>query len=144
MKRRKISLETLAGGALAGRVDEALMDAVVNMMDTTTDAKKKRRVIITIDLVPDEQRRIAGVSVSVTSKLAPHEPAETHLLMEVSPEGRIGITEYGSQIPGQMDFGDLDGEPGSPRGFDAATGEIFEGKVADISQRTARKAGGTG
>lgn len=128
MGKRRISLETLAGGEVADRVDEALMDAVVNMMDPGTDAKKKRRVSIVIDLVPDEKRRVAGVSVSVTAKLAPHGPAKTSLLMDVSPSGEIGVTEYGSQIPGQMDLADYGGaENRGPRGFDAATGEIHEG-----------------
>lgn len=128
MGKRRISLETLAGGEAADRVDEALMDAVVNMMDPGTDAKKKRRVSIVIDLVPDERRRVAGASVSVTAKLVPHGPAKTSLLMDVSPSGEIGVTEYGSQIPGQMDLADYgEAENRGPRGFDAATGEILEG-----------------
>lgn len=143
MKKQQISLETLANGELAGRMNEAIMDAVVNMMDPNTDAKKKRRVIVTIDLLPDDNRRTEGVSVSVTTKLAPPAPAKTYLAMGVSQLGEIEVAEYDGQIRGQMSIADFeDGEQQKVRGFDAATGEIFEGNVVGIDQGAARKTGG--
>ena len=143
MKRQPINLETLMDGELSERVNEALMDAVVNMMDPNTDTKKKRRVIITIDLLPDDDRRVAGVSASVTTKLAPPTPAKTYLAMGVSERGEIEVAEYDGQIRGQMSLADFEDEgQQEARGFDAATGEIFEGNVASIGQRAARKAGG--
>lgn len=153
MREQRFNMETLAGGALAERVNEALMDAVVNMMNPATSAKKKRRVNIAIDLVPDENRRIAGMSISVTTKLVPHEPAKTNLLMDVSQSGELDVREYGDQIPGQINFEDigaLDGEESAtiknrkqgPVGFDAATGEIFEseghGNVVSIEHTAAQ------
>lgn len=156
-----ICLETLAGGALAEKVDDALMQVVENIQNPNTEAKIKRRVTIAIDFAPGKTRQVANVKISVTTKLAPAEAIDTQMLMGYDIRtGELGVSEIGDQISGQMNLADFSqpgeeadraaGQPaGKPldlknrqQGFDWETGEIHESgeseNIVDIGQRAAQ------
>lgn len=159
MKGRKanIRLDTFAGGALAEKVDEAVMQVVENIQNPNTEAKIKRRISIVIDFAPSKTRQVANTKISVTTKLAPTEAIDTQVLMGVDMRtGELGIQEIGDQIRGQMNLADFDQtkeEPqeaagGKPldlrnrgpvpgKDVDPETGEVLmeEQKIVDIGQR---------
>ena len=159
-----IRLETLAGGALAEKVDEALVQVVRNIQDPNTEAKARRRVTIAIDFAPGKTRQAASVKISVTAKLAPAEAIDTQMLMGYDIRtGELGVSEIGDQISGQMNLADFSrpeeperkpdtaaGQAGRPldlknrpipgKDADPDTGEIMENqeKIVDIGQRAAQ------
>lgn len=160
MKGRKanIRLDTFAGGALAEKVDEAVMQVVENIQNPNTEAKIKRRISIVIDFAPSKTRQVASTKISVTTKLAPTEAIDTQVLMGVDMRtGELGIQEIGEQISGQMNLADFDHAEEKPqeatgggkpldlrnrgpvpgKDVDPETGEILieEQKIVDIGQR---------
>lgn len=164
MKKPKtgISLETLAGGALAEKVDDAVRQVVENIQNPNTEAKIKRRICITIDFAPSKTRQLANTKISVTTKLAPTEAIDTQMFMGVDIRtGELGISEIGDQINGQMNLADFSQPKEAPeekpaeerpagkpldlknrpgKDVDPETGEIIEEseKVVNIGQRAAQ------
>ena len=75
-----INLETLAGGAFAEKLNEAL----------------------------NKTRQLVSTQIAVTTKLAATEAIDTQMIMGVNMRtGQIEIAEYDGQIRGQMSFNDL-------------------------------------
>ena len=154
MKKQKISnninLETLAGGAFAEKINEALMQVAENIQNQNTDATAKRGISVNIKFTPNKTRQLVSTSISVTTKLAATEAIDTQMIMGRNMRtGVIEIAEYDGQITGQtaLDFDQAEEaeapEPnGKPldlrnrgneaadlvpgRDFDPATGEVYE------------------
>lgn len=78
------TIHSLADGAIPELFQEELNRAVENIGDPNTDAKTVRKVVLTVEIKPDERREIASVSTSVVSKLAP-----TRRISSVMHFGRI-------------------------------------------------------
>lgn len=72
------------------RVDQEIAKAVDNILDVNTEAKAKRKITLTIEMKPEDERR--GVSMAITAQaiLAPVAPVTTSVL--------IGSDEYGGII----------------------------------------------
>lgn len=104
----KIDLNQFAGGVLLEKFNGALETVIKNMQDPNTSFKNKRGITIDIGFTQNEQRDDAKVSIAVKTKLAPVIPIETSLFMGKDLEtGEIEIHEYGKQVPGQMNFVDI-------------------------------------
>lgn len=89
-----INLETLAGGAFAEKLNEALMQVAENIQNPNTEATTKRQLVST--------------QIAVTTKLAATEAIDTQMIMGINMRtGQIEIAEYDGQIRGQMSFNDL-------------------------------------
>ncbi|MGE7650525.1 replication terminator protein [Peribacillus frigoritolerans] len=95
-----IDLSTFADGALAERVNLDLQKLFENIADPNTDAKKTRKLTLTLTLKADDKRDI--VSTSITSKLAvaPARDLETKIVIGHNGSSVIG-QELKSGIPGQ-------------------------------------------
>lgn len=108
-----IHLETLAGGAFAEKINEALMEVAENIQNPNTDPTQQRSITVNIKFRPHKTRQIAGTQISVTTKLAATEAIDTQMIMGVNMRtGKIEIAEYDGQIQGQMSIGDIpDPEP---------------------------------
>lgn len=103
-----INLETLAGGAFAEKLNEALMQVAENIQNPNTEATTKRQIQITLKFAPNKTRQLVSTQIAVTTKLAATEAIDTQMIMGVNMRtGQIEIAEYDGQISGQMSFNDL-------------------------------------
>lgn len=71
-------------------VDQEIAKVVDNILDVSTEAKTKRKITLTIEMKPEDERR--GVSMAITAQtiLAPASPVTTNVL--------IGGDKYGGII----------------------------------------------
>lgn len=149
MKKQKpqnnINLETLAGGAFAEKLNEALMQVAENIQNQNTEATAKRGITVNIKFAPNKSRQMVSTSISVTTKLAATEAIDTQMIMGVNMKtGQVEVAEYNGQIPGQLSLEDLEqDEPDrddklaqlaasgliAGRDFDPDTGEVYANTV---------------
>lgn len=104
----KINLETLAGGAFAEKLNEALVQVADNIQNPNTEATTKRQINVTIKFAPNKTRQLVNTQIAVTTKLAATEAIDTQMIMGVNMRtGQLEIAEYDGQIRGQMSLSDL-------------------------------------
>ena len=90
-----INLETLAGGAFAEKLNEALMQVAENIQNPNTEATTKRQIQITLKFAPNKTRQLVSTQIAVTTKLAATEAIDTQMIMGVNMRtGQIEIAEY--------------------------------------------------
>ena len=103
-----INLESLAGGAFAEKLNEALMQVAENIQNPNTEATTKRQIQILLKFAPNKTRQLVSTQISVTTKLAATEAIDTQMIMGINMRtGQIEIAEYDGQIRGQMSLSDL-------------------------------------
>ena len=124
-----INLETLAGGAFAEKLNEALMQVAENIQNPNTEATTKRQIQITLKFAPNKTRQLASTQIAVTTKLAAtgkpldlknrnKKPAE----VPADQEQEKAEAAAGELVPG--------------RDFDPETGEVFENGRPPVDQPT--------
>lgn len=67
-------------------------------------AANKRKITLTIELTPDDERRTIGVSVTAKSTLAATNPVATALYVTSDGNGELVVAEMVPQVPGQMNM----------------------------------------
>lgn len=99
----KRSILEMARGAFQERVDSEMAKVIDNILDESTIANKKRKISVTLEFIPDNDRSNISVEFSVKSTLAPIAPAATSLYISGAPEsGEVRVVEKLPQIPGQL------------------------------------------
>ena len=96
------SLLQMAYGAIQERVDYEVSRVVDNILDMNTEAKVKRKVVLTITMVPDEDRQVVKIEASAKSTLAPVTPVGTSLVITADGNGEMILAEIIPQVPGQI------------------------------------------
>ena len=96
------SLLQMAKGAIQERVDYEVTRVVDNLLDMNTEAKAKRKVVLTILMTTDEDRRVVKVEASAKSTLAPVTPVGTSLVITADGNGEMMLAEIIPQVPGQI------------------------------------------
>lgn len=96
------SLLQMAKGAIQERVDYEVSRVVDNILDMNTEAKVKRKVVLTIVMVPDEDRQVVKIEASAKSTLAPVTPVGTSLVITADGNGEMILAEIIPQVPGQL------------------------------------------
>lgn len=96
------SIMRMARGAFEERVDYEMSRVIENIMDRNTKPTAKRKITLTIEMTPDDDRRMIQVSVTAKSALAPTAPVATSLCMTTDHNGEVVVAEMVPQIPGQM------------------------------------------
>lgn len=96
------SLLQMAKGAIQERVDYEVSRVVDNILDMNTEAKVKRKVTLTIVMVPDEDRQVVKIEASAKSTLAPVTPVGTSLVITSDLNGEMMLAEIVPQVPGQI------------------------------------------
>lgn len=142
------NMEQFAQGAFTVQVNRELETVMNNISDPNTDATAKRKITVTIELKPNEQRDFVTTSVTARSSLAPALGAVTAINIGKNLKtGKVEAQEIGNQIPGQMSIDEVGMETVEvvERVVDPSTGEIFERPVqtaADnvVDLRKARQA----
>ena len=91
------SLATLIGGSTIARFDEALVEAIKNLIDPNCDWKSKRVVTLKLELkAATENRDVVSAVVKVETKLAQPEPAATTMFVGRTRKGFV-LTEHNPQ-----------------------------------------------
>ena len=96
------SLLQMAKGAIQERVDYEVTRVVDNLLDMNTEAKAKRKVVLTITMTADDDRRVVKVEASAKSTLAPVTPVGTSLVITADGNGEMMLAEIIPQVPGQI------------------------------------------
>jgi len=107
------SILRMSMGAIEERVNYEMGSILDNILDINTDAKKKRKMTITLEFVPDAERRTIQVNAGVKSSLVPTDPVLTSLYVASNPaSGEMEVYEMVPQIPGQQAMsGDVQEDP---------------------------------
>lgn len=95
---QKRSILQMARGAIQERADYEMSRLLANILDANTSPTAKRKLTLTLELKPDDQRQNIVVSVTAKSALAPTNPVVTSLYVA---DGE-NVVEMVPQIPGQM------------------------------------------
>ena len=107
------SILQMAKGAIQERVDYEVSRVIDNILDMNTEPTVKRKVVLTIELKPDEGRQVIAMSASAKSTLAPTTPIASSLVITSDGLGEMVVAEIVPQIPGQMNIDG--GEQEKPR-----------------------------
>lgn len=104
---QRASILQMAQGAFQERVDYEMQRCVDNILDVNTKATAKRKITLTIELTPDDDRRQIRVNVVAKATLAATNPVATSLCVTTDGNGEMVVAEMvpkkpKSQIPGQM------------------------------------------
>ena len=105
------SILEMARGASTERVDYEMGRVLQNVLDPNTKATAKRKITLTVEFTPDDERQTIGVSVTAKSTLAPTTPIKTSLYASQGSFGDFAVVEMTPQIPGQTNFDGDEQEP---------------------------------
>lgn len=104
MNENRDSIMRMARGAFEERVDYEMDKVIQNILDPNTKATAKRKITLTIELTPDDERRQIQVSVTAKSTLAATNPVATSLYVTGDSNGELVVAEMVPQVPGQMNM----------------------------------------
>ena len=130
---RHFNLESFAGGELSRQINRDIEAVMRNVVDPNTDVKAKRKITVTIEFKPNEQRNFITTNVNSKPTLAPALGAVTALgVQQDLTSGAIDVAEIGSKMPEATVK--VEGKT-----VDTETGEIMEkgSKVVDLRKREA-------
>lgn len=102
MEQNIKSIVQMARGAIEERIDLEMTRILENILDPNTKATAKRKLTITLELSPDDERSTISVSATAKSALAPTNPVATALYVGRT-NGETQAVEMTAQIPGQTD-----------------------------------------
>ena len=98
----KNSILDMATGAIKERVDYDVARVIENVLDLNTKAQAKRKITLTIEFAPDEDRKKIAISVTSKASLCPTNPVSTALAFIPTKDGEVQLVEMVPQIPGQI------------------------------------------
>lgn len=120
MKDARSSILQMVNGAVQERVDLEVSKVVDNILDPNTEPTAKRKITLTIELKPDDERQFITMKASAKSTLAPVTAIGTTLAITADQNGEMVIAEMTPQVPGQIS---MDGqEQAAPKLLRIATG----------------------
>lgn len=102
--QKRNSIMQMAKGAFQERVDYEMSRVIDNILDLNTKATAKRKITLTIELTPDDERRQIQVAVTAKSTLASTNPVATSLCITSDGNGEMVVAEMVPQIPGQLNM----------------------------------------
>lgn len=100
MKSKKQILE-MARGALMERANYELERIVENILDPNTPAAKKRKLTVTLELLPDEDRRMIQISATAKSALMATTPIQAAFWLSTDDNGVPVMQELIADTPDQ-------------------------------------------
>ena len=83
------SILQMARGAIMERADYEMSRIMANIADPNTKATGKRKLVISMTFVPDDDRQTIDVTVSAKSTLEPTSPVKTALYLADTDGGDI-------------------------------------------------------
>ena len=107
-----LTIESLYGGGAVERLHGAMQEALQNILDPNTPAKKARKVKLELTIKPNEQRNMAEMLVTTSCTLCAPEPLETSIFIDKDRDGKAHASELSTGedfaqnvLPGTMESG---------------------------------------
>ena len=101
----KKSILEMSMGAILERVDYEMgrvLDNILDPNDPNTKPTGKRKITISLELVPSADRRTITVLTTAKATLVPTDPVTTSLYITNQPStGEMVVAEMVPQVPGQ-------------------------------------------
>lgn len=97
-----ISLDSIAGGGLAEKLNIELRKLAENVLDPNTKATASRTVTATITFKPNETRQLGAAEISVKSSLAPSNGIPTSFVFDFDSDGKAVVKELMTRDPNQL------------------------------------------
>ena len=92
-------------GAILERVDYEMGKVIDNILDPNTKPTGKRKITVSLELIPSADRRTITVQTTAKSALVPTDPVTTSLFITNQPgSGEMVVAEMVPQVPGQVAF----------------------------------------
>lgn len=98
------SLDALCNGALTERFNSEFAKFLRNLVDPNTDAKKKRKLILTLEAIPNADRDFCVMNYDVQTKLAAPSTISQTVFLTQNGNGEVIASQVTNQIPGQIDM----------------------------------------
>ena len=99
---QKDSILRMAAGAIEERVDYEVSRVIDNILDLNTDPKTKRKITVTLEFMPDAERKHIAIAATAKSVLAPTAAVATAMIITADGNGEMVVAEMVPQIPGQL------------------------------------------
>lgn len=116
MKFKNLDLSKIANGALQEHFEREFERVVENLVDITTDPKKKRKITLTLDIHTDENRELLSVEAGAKSTIVPVETTGFSMMTGLEKNGNRVVSELKSGAIGQSyidDEGDQKNDDGT-------------------------------
>ena len=98
----KKSILEMSMGAILERVDYEMGRVLDNILDPNTKPTGKRKITVSLELVPSADRRTITVLTTAKATLVPTDPVTTSLYIPNQPStGEMVVAEMVPQVPGQ-------------------------------------------
>lgn len=102
-KLDKKSILEMSAGAILERVDYEMGRVLDNILDPNTKPTAKRKVTVTLELIPSADRNTITVQTTAKSTLCPTDPITTSLYVtDIPGTGEMVVAELMPQVPGQF------------------------------------------
>lgn len=99
----KKSILEMARGGFLEQVSYEMAKVIDNILDPNTKATGKRRITVTMELIPDDSRTKIAVSFATKLGLVATNPLTTSLhVIGDRDTGEVCVVEAVPQIPGQL------------------------------------------
>lgn len=99
----RASIMEMAKGAIMERIDYEMGKVLDNILDVNTRATAKRKITVTLDMIPSADRHSIAVFATAKPTLVPTEPVSINLCVAALPgTGEMVVAEMAPQIPGQI------------------------------------------
>ena len=98
------SVLRMAQGAIEEKVDYEVSRVIDNILDMNTKPDAKRKITVTLEVVPYAERKRINLFVNAKSALVPTAAVATSMMITTDRNGEIVVAEMVPQIPGQMNF----------------------------------------
>lgn len=96
----KKSILEMSMGAILERVDYEMGKVMDNILDPNTKATAKRKISVTLELIPSADRRTITVQSTAKCSLTPTDPVTTSLYITNAPStGELLVAEWCPRSP---------------------------------------------
>ncbi len=109
MEDEILDINKLAGGAIQEAIHFALGECFENIKDPNTEPEKVRKLVITMELRPDENRQVIKTKTTCKTTLVPVNSITTSLFLDRNGE-KVVATELFKHDPNQVNFDELSEE----------------------------------
>lgn len=107
---KRDSILRMAAGAIEEKVDYEVSRVIDNILDLNTKPDAKRKITITLEFLPDAERKHIGLAVTAKSTLVPTAAVSTSMMITADGNGEMVVAEMVPQIPGQLNMNGMEQE----------------------------------
>ena len=95
-------LEDLNYGAPNEQFSKAWQEVIRNITDPATKATAKREIVISVTIVPTEDRNMAATRIDVKTKLAPVREDVGSIMFDIDDKGQVVAKAYEAETQNEL------------------------------------------